>query len=263
MRRVNLRTDLETREDVTAHLAATLEGLYSTPPVPAELEGSREAAFEALQAFSTRGYGARNHVDAPVSRLSAYLRHGVLSITEVADHVRSNARGRERDEFLKQLAWREFFMLVLEQEGTRVFDNLEPPKYPARWTPDLPIDVREARTGLPCVDAWVTRLVTTGYMHNHERLWFAAYLTHWRRVHWRAGYQFFREHLLDGDIASNALSWQWVASTFSSKPYFMNQENIARYSADRWCARCRVACPFRKNYATLEAELFGGSRFGA
>jgi deoxyribodipyrimidine photo-lyase len=260
---VNLRTDLETRERVTAHLAQMLEGLYSTGPVASEVDGSRAAALEALEAFTAQGYAGRNYVDAPTSRISMYLRHGVLSITEVAVHVRRVARGRERDEFLKQLTWREFFMLVLEQEGERVLDNLEPPKYPARWTPDLPDDVRDARTGLPCVDAWVTRLIDTGYMHNHERLWFAAYLTHWRRVHWKAGYGFFREHLLDGDIASNGLSWQWVASTFSNKPYFMNQENIARYSADRWCTTCRVACPFRKPYETLELELFGGRGFGS
>ncbi len=118
--------------------------------------------------------------------------------------------------------------------------------------------MRRAETGLPCADAWVTHLVMDGWLHNHERLWFAAYLVHWRGVDWRAGYAFFREHLLDGDIANNALSWQWVASTFSNKPYFMNQENIEKYSAGLWCRTCRVHCPFRADYATLETRLFGG-----
>ena len=256
---MELRTDLTNREEITAHLSEMLDGLYSTQARPSEVPGTREAALEHLKAFTASGYGRRNFVDAPTSRLSAYLRHGVLSITEVADHLRRVATGRERDEFLKQLSWREFFNLVLEQEGDGALENLENPKYAVRWATELPDDVRDADTGLPCVDAWVTRLVETGYMHNHERLWFAAYLTHFRRVDWKAGWAFFREHLLDGDIASNALSWQWVASTFSNKPYFMNQENIAKYSGNRWCNDCEAACPFRKSYERLERELFGGS----
>lgn len=245
---------------MTAHLAVQLDGLYSTDPVPNALHGGRRAALEALRAFTATGYTRRNFVDAPTSRLSAYLRHGVISILEVADHVRQHATGRERQEFLKQLTWREFFNLVLEQEGEGVLDNLEEPKYPVRWRGELPEDVRDAETGLPCVDAWVSSLTQTGYLHNHERLWFAAYLTHWRKIHWKAGYGFFREHLLDGDIASNALSWQWVASTFSSKPYFMNRDNIQKYSNDAYCSSCQANCPFRSSYDRLERELFGASR---
>ncbi len=256
---MELKTEFSSREAVTPYLAEALKGLYSTEPAASAVAGGRAAALETLRTFTAIGYGRRNFVDAPTSRLSMYLRHGVLSITEVADHARSIVGGRERDEFLKQLAWREFFNLVLAQEGAAVLDNLEPAKYAAHWRATLPDDIREAQTGLPCVDAWVTRLIEDGYLHNHERLWFAAYVTHFRRVDWRAGWDFFREHLLDGDIASNALSWQWVASTFSSKPYFMNQDNIARFSGNRWCALCRAACPFRKSYKQLERDLFGGS----
>ncbi len=256
---MNLQTHFSNRAEITAYLAKQLDGLYSTEPSASELPGGRRAALEELAAFKADGYSRRNFVDANTSRLSAYLRHGVLSIIEVAEHVRRHGRGKERLEFLKQLSWREFFGLVLEQEGAAVLENLEAPKYAVRWRDHLPIDVREAKTGLPCVDAWVDRLVSTGYMHNHERLWFAAYLMHWRGVNWKAGYQFFREHLLDGDIASNALSWQWVASTFSNKPYFMNQANIQKYSGDAHCSSCEAACPFRKTYEQLERELFGGS----
>jgi deoxyribodipyrimidine photo-lyase len=257
---VELRTTFSSREDVRAYLAARLEGLYSTDPVPNEMRGGRQAALEALRAFNAEGYARRNFVNAPTSRLSPYLRHGMISMLEVAAHIRQHTRGKERREFLKQLAWREFFNLVLEQEGEGVLENLEEPKYAVRWRETLPEDVREAETGLPCVDAWVSRLIGTGYLHNHERLWFAAYLTHWRKIHWKAGYAFFREHLLDGDIASNALSWQWVASTFSSKPYFMNQENIQKYSGEAYCSGCEAKCPFRASYEMLERDLFGTAR---
>ena len=52
---------------------------------------------------------------------------------------------------------------------------------------------------------------------------------HWRRVSWQAGARFFLEHLVDADPASNNLSWQWIASTFSNKPYIFNLENVAKY----------------------------------
>lgn len=245
-------------EALVSALGPALEGLYSGPTRLPERTGGRTAALEALRGFSGKDYIGRNELRGRVSRLSMYLRHGMLGMAELAEYARSRLRGRDLSEFLRQLTWREYFLRVLAQEGGRVLENLEPPKSDVRWTDTLPDDVREGRTGLPCADAWVRHLVQGGWMHNHERLWFAAYLVHWRRVDWRAGYRFFREHLLDGDLASNALSWQWVAGTFSVKPYFMNQQNIEKYSAGRWCQGCTADCPFVGEYAEIERRLFGG-----
>ncbi len=255
---MKLTTQFSSREAMTRYLAEQLTGLYSTEAIPNKMRGGRKAALELLGAFQADGYTKRNFVLSNTSRLSAYLRHGVLSITEVADHIRLHAKGRERLEFLKQLTWHEFFSLVLEQEGTKVLENLEDPKYFTNWQLEIPEDILNATTGLPCVDSWVQTLFETGYLHNHQRLWFAAYVVHWRKTHWKAGFDLFREHLLDGDIASNALSWQWVASTFSSKPYFMNKENIQKFSSDAHCSTCQAVCPFKKSYADLEEKLFGG-----
>ena len=254
---MELETKFTSRQVLTQYLEQALQGYYTGEARAPALIGGRKAALAHLAAFKAKNYGRRNHTDAPVSRLSAYLRHGMLGITEVAAHIRSLATGRERDEFLKQLTWREFFALVMEQEGMAVLENLEPAKYPTRWAATLPDDIATGTTGLPCVDAWVENLTETGYLHNHERLWFAAYTVHFRKVHWKAGFTFFRQHLLDGDIASNALSWQWVASTFSHKPYFMNKDNIEKFSHNQWCANCRAKCPFNKSYTALERELFG------
>ena len=100
--------------------------------------------------------------------------------------------------------------------------------------------------------------MTTGWLHNHARMWMAAWLVHWRKVHWKAGADWFLEHLLDGDPASNHLSWQWVASTFSHKPYFFNRDNLERYSNGRFCKTCPSAdhCPFEGSYDHLENKLF-------
>jgi deoxyribodipyrimidine photo-lyase len=106
----------------------------------------------------------------------------------------------------------------------------------------------------------LAELFETGYLHNHERLWFAAYLCHFRGVRWQVGAALFRQYLLDGDIASNQCSWQWVESTFAAKPYFMNRENIERFSRGHWCTDCRVRCPFAASYETLQVTLFERGR---
>jgi deoxyribodipyrimidine photo-lyase len=98
----------------------------------------------------------------------------------------------------------------------------------------LPADIREGRTGVPVVDCAVRELYATGTLHNHARMWLASYVVHLRKVHWRAGADWLYAHLLDGDLASNHLSWQWVAGTGSSKPYVFNAENVARYAPPEW-----------------------------
>jgi deoxyribodipyrimidine photo-lyase len=98
----------------------------------------------------------------------------------------------------------------------------------------LPADIRQGATGVPVVDRAVRELYATGTLHNHARMWLASYVVHLRKVHWRAGADWLYAHLLDGDLASNHLSWQWVAGTGSSKPYVFNAENVARYAPPAW-----------------------------
>jgi deoxyribodipyrimidine photo-lyase len=163
---------------------------------------------------------------------------------------------------LRELARRDYCRRVYERAGSRIWEDLEPYKTGFRATDyewDLPWDVATGKTGHPCIDGIVRDLVETGYLHHRRRTWFAAWLVHWRRVRWQAGAQFFLTHLLDGDPASNNLSWQWVASTFSNKPYFFTQANFERYGG----AHCEVHvdgrddCPFDASYDDLTRRLFG------
>jgi deoxyribodipyrimidine photo-lyase len=67
-------------------------------------------------------------------------------------------------------------------------------------------------------------------------MWLASYLVHLRKTDWQAGASWMYRHLLDGDLASNTLSWQWVAGTLTGKPYLFNAENVERY-APQWSSR--------------------------
>ena len=212
-------------------------------------------------------YGrSRNLLNGAVTRLSPYIRHGILTLAEVRDAVFSQLKqtNQGRDDggkLINELGWRDFWQRMWLDLGDRIHDDQEEHKTGfavAEYQQDLPDDIREGRTQLACMDAFRNELVTHGWLHNHARMWMAAYLVHWRRVHWRAGADWFLEHLLDGDPASNHLSWQWVASCFSHKPYFFNRQNLERYSNGRYCQECssNESCPFDLSYEQLEQQLF-------
>ncbi len=244
-------------------LADALPGCYPGEPVRGPAPGGRSAALKHLAGYDLADYGrSRNFTAGAVSRLSPYLRHGMVSVTEVRDAIKTRyaTEPARSEEFLRQLAWRDFFDKVLDWHGRGLDDNLENAKHPVERVRGLPADVAAGSTGLPCMDGILHQLFDDGYLHNHQRLWFAAYLCHYRGVSWKEGARLFRQYLLDGDVASNNSSWQWVESTFASKPYFMNQENIDKFSGGEYCRTCRVVCPFRASYDDLQEKLFNARR---
>ena len=239
-----------------------LRGCFLGEPKPDTLPGGRTEALRRLRAFDAVDYGrTRNFLGAQVSRLSPYLRHGMITAVEVREHLKATfADDRARLEgFLRQLAWRDFFEKVLAWHGRGLDEDLEEPKSAVARSARIPLDVATGDTGLPCMDGILHELFDDGYLHNHARLWFAAYLCHFRGVRWQEGARLFRQYLYDGDTASNAASWQWVEGTFAAKPYFMNKQNIALFSGGKWCDTCRVKCPFDADYPTLQHRLFDGS----
>jgi deoxyribodipyrimidine photo-lyase len=232
-------------------------------PDQSSLLGGRSEALRRLQSFDPTPYGrTRNFIDSPVSRFSPYLRHGMISLVEVREHLKARFPNdaAHLDEFLRQLAWRDFFEKVLAWYGRAIEEDLEEPKHSVHRSERIPLDVLKGDTGLPCIDGMLEELYKQGYLHNHARLWFAAYLCHFRGVRWQEGARLFRQYLYDGDIASNSASWQWVEGTFAAKPYFMNKENIAKFSGSLWCENCRVKCPFDADYPSLQNRLFSGSK---
>ena len=251
------------REEIAGEVAEALAGLYEEAQAdakPSRYSGGRKAAWAVLEKFSVQGYaGTRNKLHGNVSRLSFYIRHGVLGLREVAESIRERfGESYDAAKFWQELGWRQFWRLIYARLGNQIYEDLETAKVPLGkgLSEELPEDIRQGRTGLVCMDETVRELVETGYLHNHARMWFASFVIHFRKLGWKAGERFFYRHLLDGDPASNALSWQWVASTFSHRPYLFNRDNVQENGGKKWCERCEAKCPFAATYPELERRLF-------
>lgn len=179
-------------------------------------------------------YQARRDLPAAAgtSRLSQDLRFGTLSVRTVHQAVHramADAPAATRAQFevyLKELAWREFYMQILHHhpqvlalEFNASYRGLpwnEPGHQFSAW--------KTGTTGFPIVDAGMRELAATGFMHNRVRMITAMFLTKDLHLDWRLGEQFFMQSLIDGEIASNNGGWQWSAGTGAdAAPYFRIQ----------------------------------------
>ena len=194
------------------------------------------AAQARIAAVQPAAYArTRNALDGAVSGLSPYITHGLVTLADVLAGVAAGHALDVQHKFVYELGWREYFRHVWQHRSEHILRSLhEGPLPDAAYLRELPADIRQARTGVPVVDEAVRALYATGMLHNHARMWLASYVVHVRKVHWRAGADWMYGHLLDGDLASNHLSWQWVAGTGSSKPYLFNADNVARYAPASW-----------------------------
>ena len=224
--------------------------------------GGRRAAMERLESLDPASYArSRNLLSGRVSRLSPWIRHGVLSLAEVRDRaIKGVHRPEEAQKFVSELGWRDYWRRVHARLGDGIFEDIHAPVADSTrpMLDSMPEDVLAASTGLACIDAFVRQLHQTGWLHNHARMWLASWLVHVRGVRWQVGAAWFLEHLLDGDPASNSLSWQWVAGTFSTKPYLFNRENLERYTEGAYCRGCGLlgSCDVEGTYEAIASRLF-------
>jgi len=218
--------------------------MYEFPPTP-------EAAQARLDAVRPMDYAhTRNALNGAVTCLSPYLTHGFLTVPEVARAMFHNHRVGIQHKLINELGWREYFQHVQQHLGDGIAQPLRPGVLPEEnYAMTLPDDVRHGCTLVPVVDHAIRMLYATGYVHNHARLWLASYIVHMRKVHWRVAADWMYSHLLDGDVASNYLSWQWVAGTGSKKPYLFNAESIEQFAPATWHSR---GTAIDVNYETLE-----------
>ncbi|MCC0809035.1 deoxyribodipyrimidine photolyase [Methylobacterium sp. W2] len=211
---------------------------------------TRAAGLERLADFlaneGAEYAGSRNFDLGPerrstTSTLSPYLRRRLITEAEVVAAAVAAFGDEGAERFVSEVFWRTYFKGHLET-------------HPAAWTGYLALTAEgherlatepglrrtyeaaiEGRTGIDCFDAWALELVETGWLHNHARMWFASIWIFTLRLPWALGAEFFMRHLVDGDPASNTLSWRWVAGLHTrGKHYVAGAENIRRYTDGRF-----------------------------
>ena len=154
------------------------------------------------------------------SKLSAHLKWGEIHPRTLLVNLGDS---KAHDTFRKEIAWREFYADVL-------FNNPHTEKdyYSAKFSemrydkPDSKFDAwKQGLTGYPFVDAAMRQLVREGWMHNRTRMVVASFLVKDLHLEWQLGADYFQEHLVDFDVASNAHGWQWTAgSGTDASPYY-------------------------------------------
>lgn len=152
------------------------------------------------------------------SRLSVHLRFGTRSIRQlVSEALKLN------DTWLRELIWREFFMMILYHFPHSAVSSFKPEYDRIQWrNNETEFDAWcKGETGYPIVDAGMRELNQTGFMHNRVRMITASFLTKDLLIDWRWGERYFADKLLDYELSSNAGNWQWAAGTgCDAAPYF-------------------------------------------
>lgn len=210
---------------------------------------TRAAGLERLAAFAPqtgRAYAAGRNTDhgpgsrQAVSMLSRYVRHRLVTETEVIAATLGHHSPPAARKFIQEVFWRSYFKGHLETRPA-IWE-----RYVARRDEFL-ADAGSGglgkayqaaiggRTGIDCFDAWVAELVETGYLHNHTRMWFASIWIFTLKLPWELGADFTYRHFIDGDPASNTLSWRWVGGLHTrGKTYLARPDNIAEHTGGRF-----------------------------
>ncbi len=207
--------------------------------------GTQRAADAALQAFDVRGYAKRRNDVWPVSKrgasgLSPWIRHGLLSLSEVWDVV--GGHGHDSRKFRDELLWQEYARHVYARLGPTTRQSL---RY-------QPVEGREVELdpwdrSMNCVDLCMTELETDGWLVNQTRMWMAAHWTVRDGAPWQDGEDVFFTHLLDGSRAANRLGWQWTTGAGTGRVYGFSRWQVNKRSTGV-CDECvhRNNCPIEQ-----------------
>lgn len=189
--------------------------------------------LEEFLAEAPRYAARRNHVlpgHAGVSRLSAAIRHRLITEAEVVEAALRLHPFRAVEKFVQEVLWRSYWKGWLESRpqvwrAYAAVVSQKPTSEEAR-------SVAEGRSRSGVMNHFTRELLETGYMHNHARMWWASYWIHHCGLPWELGADHFFRHLLDADPASNTLSWRWVAGLQTrGKTYLATAQNIGKYCA--------------------------------
>jgi deoxyribodipyrimidine photo-lyase len=190
-----------------------------------------EKVLERVNAIDPIKYAkTRNFINGQITYLSPYITRGVISTKQVMEKILEKQYPYPAiEKIIQELAWREYFQRVWQSKGLQIWKDLKQDQQEVVHH-QMITSIQQANTGIESIDFAINGLYEKGYLHNHSRMYLASIACNIGKAHWSESSKWMYYHLLDGDIASNNCSWQWVAGAFSSKKYFCNQENINKYT---------------------------------
>lgn len=282
---LHLPTPETGRDEAERFVAEHLDGLFCEDTVVSSptFRGGQSAADVALDRYSVTGYAKSRNEAYPVtrrgaSRLSPYIRHGLLSLGRVWDAVEGGPY-TDVKRFRNELLWQEYARHWYARLGPATGSALRKthPDYEPDYDPDYdptqlpagdaagdssgdagggsgggpflgPVDGTQGSDGwdqeMACLELTVGELEEEGWLVNQTRMWLASHWTVRSRQPWRQGEDFFFRHLLDGSRAANRLGWQWTTGIGSNRAYGFSRWQVEK-RAPGLCASCEVAvdCP--------------------
>ncbi len=158
------------------------------------------------------------------SLLSPYLHFGNISPRKVWSLVTNTPHNDDNSQqFLKELIWREFAAQLLyhfpHTDKLPLRDAYR--KFPWKNSAAKLASWQQGKTGYPIVDAGMRQLWHIGWMHNRVRMIAASFLVKDLQINWYEGARWFWDTLVDADLASNTMGWQWTAGCGAdAAPYF-------------------------------------------
>lgn len=193
---------------------------------------------DGLTAYAkTRNFVHPRGKHSNISRLSPYLRHRLVTeqelvraVVEILGEIKSRA-------FIDEVFWRCYWKAYLQQRPSLI-RGYERDLERLNANPEAGYhDAISGRAQIACFDDWTHELLDTGYLHNHARMWWASMWCFTLNLPWQLGADFFMQHLIDADPASNTLSWRWVAGLHSpGKIYRASAQNITTFTQERYVA---------------------------
>lgn len=171
-----------------------------------------------------------------VSNLSKYITHRIIDEQEVIQTAHSKFAYIKIEKFIQEVFWRTYWKGWLEIRPRVWTSYIEDLKQLEKQKDS--IEYQQAisgKTSIECFNDWANELIKYNYLHNHARMWFASIWIFTLKLPWQLGADFFLKHLLDGDAASNTLSWRWVAGLQTKgKNYLATKFNINTFSSKKY-----------------------------
>jgi len=206
------------------------EYFHEQYPQAMSFDTSYDSIIQRLESIDPAAYGrTRNWIDGAVTRLSPYISRGVISTRMVMEYILNLGHPFYKvEKLIQELAWRDYWQQVWIAKGDQINRDLKQPQFDVHnW--EMPSSIEQGHTGIEAIDQAIEQFYVDGYLHNHVRMYIACLACNIGKSHWKIPAHWMYFHLIDGDWASNALSWQWVAGSNAHKKYFANQGNINKY----------------------------------